>query len=263
MQQLQYLAIEYLIPSKYQPRKNFNQEELQQLAVSIKTTGGLLQPLVVRKISTHTFEIIAGERRWRAMQIAGFTQVPCLVVNYSNEQAFQAAIIENVNRSNLNPLEEAQAYQRLIDEFEYSHEEIAATTGQSRVAVTNLLRLLKLDHRLHNYLINEQLSAGHGKILVGLDPEKQLYLAQACIAKQWSVRKLEQEVRQLTSPIQEYAVSDPNIKALEQALSEHMGNQVKIEYTEHGKGYLQIHFNNIEELEGHFARINFTMHECL
>src|SRR5690349_4964104 len=134
------LPIEQLVRGRYQPRQHFDQAQLQELADSIKTTGGLLQPIVVRPIAGGKYEIIAGERRWRAVQLAGYGEISCLIGQYDDEQALQASIIENINRADLNPIEEAQAYQRLVDEFHYSHEEIAATIGKSRVSVTNSLR---------------------------------------------------------------------------------------------------------------------------
>lgn len=255
---LQSLSIDQLIRGKYQPRKHFEQEQLQELADSIKSTQGLLQPIVVRPSTNGKFEIVAGERRWRAAQLAGLTEVSCLVSHYSDEQALQAAIIENISRADLNPIEEAQAYQRLIDEFNYLHEEVAAAVGKSRAKITNALRLLKLHPEVQNLLISGQLSEGHGKILAALPENHQLLLAERCIAKNWSVRKIELEAKKLQqAPNQDGPYSDANIKNLENALSDHVGNQVKIDCEDRGGGYLVIRFNNIDELEGHFDRIGF------
>ncbi|OGT42080.1 MAG: hypothetical protein A3F42_07420 [Gammaproteobacteria bacterium RIFCSPHIGHO2_12_FULL_37_34] len=256
---LQYISIDLLIRGKHQPRKSFDPIKLKELADSIKSTDGLLQPIVARPNQNGQYEIIAGERRWRAAQLAGLTEVSCLVYPYSDEQALQAAIIENINRADLNPIEEAEAYQRLIDEFQYLHEEIAASIGKSRTVITNSLRLLKLDPRIQQMLIDSKLSEGHGKILASLAIHQQIELAERAAEKAWTVRKLEMEAKKLQQsdqPNQE-PYSDANLKKLEIALSEHIGNRVNIEYEERGGGYLQIRFNNIDELEGHFNKIGF------
>jgi ParB family chromosome partitioning protein len=275
---LQQIPIDLLVRGKYQPRQHFDPQKLQELADSIKSTGGLLQPIVVRPMGSpsrsgngegsssqgtnpaHTqYEIVAGERRWRAAQLAGLSDVSCLVCQYSDEQALQAAIVENISRADLNPIEEAKAYQRLIDEFQYLHEEIAASVGKSRVAITNCLRLLKLDPRVQQWLAAGELSEGHGKILAGLETQHQIELAERCIQKAWNVRKMEVEAKkiQLASTATGSPYSDANLQRLETALSEHVGNRTQIEYEERGGGYVRIRFNNIDELEGHFQRIGF------
>lgn len=255
---LQQLSTDQLVRGKYQPRRHFDQEQLQELADSIKTTGGLLQPIVVRPLKSGEFEIVAGERRWRAAQLAGLTEVSCLVSHYTDEQALQAAIIENINRTDLNPIEEALAYQRLIDEFHYLHEEVAAAVGKSRTSVTNALRLLKLDPRVQEVIIAGKLSEGHGKILAGIPVQLQYALADQSIQKGWSVRKIEQEAKKILQPAEKHnRYSDPNLKQLETALSDHVGNQVNIDCEERGGGYVKIRFNNVDELEGHFNRLGF------
>ncbi len=254
---LQQVSIDLLVRGKYQPRQHFDPEKLQELAESIKSTGGLLQPIVVRP-HNEKYEIVAGERRWRAAMLAGLGDISCLVYPYSDEQALQASIIENISRADLNPIEEAQAYQRLIDEFFYLHEEVAASVGKSRTAITNSLRLLKLDPRVQKLLIMGDLSEGHGKILAGLETHQQYELAERCVQKGWNVRKIEAEVKKLQQPAPAGNVySDANIKHLESALSEHIGNRVQIDYEERGGGFVRIRFNNIDELEGHFDRIGF------
>ncbi|MBV9576634.1 MAG: ParB/RepB/Spo0J family partition protein [Gammaproteobacteria bacterium] len=260
---LQHISIDLLIRGKYQPRQHFDPEKLQELAESIKSTGGLLQPIVVRPIANGKFEIVAGERRWRAAQLAALSDVSCLVYQYSDEQALQAAIIENISRADLNPIEEAHAYQRLIDEFHYLHEEVAASVGKSRTAITNSLRLLKLDSRVQKMLIAGDITEGHGKILASLAPHQQLSLAERCVQKAWNVRKMEAEAKKIQQGSQPTAetYSDANIKHLEIALSEHIGNRVNVEYEERGGGFLRIRFNNIDELEGHFAKIGFKLEE--
>lgn len=255
---LQTLSIDQLVRGEYQPRRHFDPVQLQELADSIKTTGGLLQPIVVRPHSAGKFEIIAGERRWRAAQLAGLNEISCLVSHYTDEQALQASIIENINRADLNPIEEAEAYQRLIDEFNYLHEEVAAAVGKSRTTITNLLRLLKLDSRVQELLIHGKLSEGHGKILAGIPTKDQVILAELCVQKNWSVRKIEIEAKKLQQPnLDEGPYSDPNLKHLETALSDHVGNQVNIDCEERGGGFVKIRFNNVDELEGHFARLGF------
>lgn len=260
---LQQIAIDLLIRGKYQPRQFFDQEKLQELAESIKSTGGLLQPIVVRPAKDGFYEIVAGERRWRAAQLANMGEVSCLVYPYTDEQALQAAIVENISRADLNPIEEAQAYQRLIDEFHYLHEEVAASVSKSRTVITNSLRLLKLDPRVQKFIITGELSEGHGKILAGVDQQHQFALAEQCVQKGWNVRKIEAEVKKLSSDqsTDNSTYSDANVKKLESKLSDHIGNRVQIEYEERGGGFMRIRFNNVDELEGHFDRIGFKKEE--
>ena len=257
---LRQISIDLVIPGKYQPRKVFDGEKLQELAASIKSNG-LLQPIIVRPVKGN-YEIVAGERRWRAAQMAALSEISCLVFEYSDEQSLQASIIENINRADLNPIEEALAYQRLIDEFQYLHEEVATSVGKSRTVITNSLRLLKLDPRVQQLLIDQQISEGHGKILAGLRQHEQMQLAEQCVQKNWNVRKLEIEAKKLQngSTVKE-TYSDANLKNLENSRSEHLGNRVQIEYEHRGGGYLRIRFNNIDELEGHFDKIGFKGEE--
>lgn len=256
---LQQIPIELLSRGKYQPRQHFEPERLQELADSIKSTGGLVQPIVVRPLPNNHYEIVAGERRWRAAQLAGLSDISCLVCHYTDEQALQAAIIENISRTDLNPIEEANAYQRLIDEFHYLHEEVAASVGKSRTAITNSLRLLKLAPSVQAYLIEGSLTEGHGKILASLPVEQQISLAEHAVKKNWNVRKMEAEAkkRQQTVHHDDNPYTDSNIKHLEIALSEHVGNQVQIDCEDRGGGYMRIRFNNVDELEGHFEKIGF------
>ena len=254
---LQQLSIDQIVRGKYQPRRHFDPVQLQELADSIKTTGGLLQPIVVRPVADKKYEIIAGERRWRATQLAGIGEISCLVSQFTDEQALQAALIENINRADLNPIEEAHAYQRLIDEFQYLHDEVAAAVGKSRTTITNALRLLKLDQRVQEFISSGKLSEGHGKILAGVAPQHQFQLAERSIQKHWSVRKMESEAKKLSHPTASGPFSDANIKHLEVALSDHIGNRVNIDCEERGGGFVKIRFNNIDELEGHFERLGF------
>ncbi len=256
---LQTLSIEQLVRGKYQPRQHFDPVQLQELADSIKSTDGLLQPIVVRPLANGKYEIVAGERRWRATQLAGMSEINCLISYYTDEQALQASIIENISRADLNPIEEAQAYQRLIDEFHYLHEEVAAAVGKSRTTITNALRLLKLDSRVQELLITGQLSEGHGKILAGIPAQYQFPLAEQSIQKNWSVRKIELEAKKIQQPASSHEgpYSDANIKHLETALSQHIGNHVHIDCEDRGGGYVKIRFSNVDELEGHFDRLGF------
>lgn len=259
---LKQIALDLLIRGKYQPRQHFDKEKLQELALSIQSTGGLLQPVIVRPLENGTYEIVAGERRWRAAQLAGLTEVSCLVCTYTDEQALQASIVENINRSDLNPIEEAQAYQRLIDEFDYLHDEIAASVGKSRAVITNSLRLLKLDPRVQQLLATGALSEGHGKILASLPPHQQWELAERGAHNGWNVRKMEAQAKKIQQMVHSnHPYSDANIKHLEMALSEHIGNRVQIDYEDRGGGYVRFRFNNIDELEGHFERIGFKYEE--
>lgn len=256
---LQNIAIDLLVPGRYQPRQQFDPEKLKELAASIQSTEGLLQPIIVRPLTGNRYEIVAGERRWRAAQIAKLQEVSCLIFNYTDEQALQASIVENISRADLNPIEEAQAYQRLIDEFHYLHEEVAASVGRSRAAITNSLRLLKLDPCVQKFIIEGQLSEGHGKILAGLLPHEQIDLANRCVQKSWNVRKVEAEAKKLQTSHDDNKgkFSDVNIQRLEIALGEHIGNRVHIECEHRGGGYMRIRFNNVDELEGHFERMGF------
>lgn len=256
--QLCRLSVEQLQRGRYQPRQQFNAEDLQELAESIKNLGGLLQPIVVRPIAQDRYEIIAGERRWRAAQLAGMTTVSCLVSEYSDEQALQAAIVENINRSDLNPIEEAQAYQRLYQEFCYTHEEIAATVGKSRVKITNAMRLLKLDAKVQALITKGDLAEGHGKLLAGVDERLQYSYAMQAIEKGWSVRALEKQIKKATqTQKQTKPVKDPNVAILEKELGDHLGAPVIIEYDENGKGSVKVDFHNIDILEGTLGRMGY------
>ncbi len=254
---LQYLPIERLQRGKFQPRRQFDANTLNELAESIKSAG-MIQPIVVRPIDIdqQQFEIVAGERRWRAAQLAGLDNVPCLVNYYSDEQTAAVTTIENVNRIDLNPIEEAQAYQRLINDFSYLHEEVAAVVGKSRTKVTNSLRLLKLSPQVQKLLIDGQLTEGHGKVLASLPEGSQFKLAQKTIKAGWSVRKVEQEVKRLQeSPLPAFT-KDPNIQHLERNLADHIGCKVAIDY-EGNKGSLKIDFHNLEILQGLLKKMGY------
>ena len=249
---LKNLSIEQLQRGRYQPRRQFDEGALTELANSIQSQG-LIQPVVVRPLSAERYEIIAGERRWRAAQMAQLEDIPCLIRPFSNEQAAAVATIENVQREDLNPIEEAEAYHRLICEFDYFHDEVAAVVGVSRAKVSNALRLLKLELPVKKYLEEKKLRVGHGKVLAGVQRTLQKALADQAIAKNWSVRKLEQEAKKA----QESATSAirspdcPNVRYLEQNLSEIIGSQVKVENDHNQKsGWLKIKYFDNETLAG-------------
>lgn len=244
------LPIEKLKRGKYQPRRVFDEEALAELATSIKSAG-LIQPIVVRPLKEDYFEIVAGERRWRAAQLAKLDVIPCLINHYSDEQTSAITIVENINRVDLNPIEEARAYQRLIDEFSYLHEEVAAIVGKSRVKITNSLRLLNLDAEVQNLLIEKKLSEGHGKILAGLTANLQYKIAMQCVEKSWSVRKLEQEIKKLQTQNSAIHASDPNVVALEKIISEQFGSEVKLDAdASQRSGWLKIRYFDPETLAG-------------
>ncbi|MBS0357939.1 MAG: ParB/RepB/Spo0J family partition protein [Proteobacteria bacterium] len=258
---LKNIPIELLVRGRFQPRRQFDADALSELAQSIRSNG-LVQPIVVRPLLPEKYEIIAGERRWRAAQLAGLTEVTCLINNYSDEQAAEVTTVENINRVDLNPIEEAEAYQRLMDEFGYVHEEIAAVVGKSRTKITNTLRLLKLEPFIREALISRQLSEGHGKVLVGLPEHIQRTLAEKSIANQFSVRQLEKESKKLLATKDSHTcTTDPNLKKLEHALAAHIGSPVNVEYDGQGKGRLMIDFHNLEILQGLFEKMKFKYSE--
>lgn len=257
--ELKLLAIEKLQRGKYQPRKEFNAEALEELANSLQSNG-LLQPIIVRSINDDHYEIIAGERRWRAAQLAGWSEINCLIHRFSDEQAAEAAAIENIIRVDLNPIEEAQAYQRLIHEFGYIHDEVAIAVGKSRVKITNTLRLLKLDPTLQQFIIAGQLSEGHGKTLASLPLPLQQELAQKCLSYHWNVRKLELEVKKL-SEINAYKATnkkDVNLTYLEKIISDKVGCKTSIDFSTE-RGALKIEFTNLDVLDGLLRKLNINI----
>lgn len=255
--QLREIPVEQLVPGRFQPRQQFDNERLHELAEAIKTTQGLLQPIIVRKLQENKYEIIAGERRWRAAMMAEFDTVACLIRQANDQEALEAAIIENISRTDLNPIEEAQAYQRLINDFGYIHEEIAAVMGKSRAKITNSLRMLRLDHRVQVMLVDGILSEGHGKILAGLAMNIQYGVAQKCVKHAWSVRKLETEARKILSPQKASQEKDVNVQALERAFSDFIGCHVNINW-ENSSGKMEINFHDLEILQGIFAKMGFN-----
>lgn len=255
---LKELGIEQLQPGQYQPRSIMDQTKLQELADSIKAQG-IVQPIVVRKITGNKYEIIAGERRWRAAQLARLSSVPVLVKQVDDQQTIAMALIENIQREDLNPLEEALALQRLIDEFQITHAQAAEAVGRSRVAVSNLLRLLDLTPKVKDMLNDGLLEMGHARCLLPLDSNLQLKAAKEISNKKLSVRQAEALVKSLNQADTHKTTSSnsksADITRLEQKLSEQLCAQVEIQHKSKGKSKLVIHYHGADELEGIIDRL--------
>lgn len=252
------LAIDEVVRGRYQPRREFAEESLRELAASIKSQG-LMQPIVVRPRPQGGYELIAGERRWRAAQMAGLTHIAAIVKQVSDEQASAMALIENIQREDLNPLEEAFALQRLRDEFGLTQQQVADAVGKSRVTVTNLLRLLNLAPAVRELLQNGTLEMGHARALLTLDAMEQERLAREVAAKSLSVRQTEALVRQrqersagaVERPArQRESGKDADTLRLEQDLADRIGAPVSINHGSQGRGQLVISYSTLEELEG-------------
>ena len=249
---LHYLPIEWLQPGQYQPRRDIQPEALEELAASIKAQG-LMQPIVVRSIAPERYEIIAGERRWRACQLAAFDKVPALIRDVSDTAAMAMALIENIQRENLNPMEEALALSRLQQALELTQQEVADAVGKNRVTIANLLRLLKLNDDVKRLLEHGDLEMGHARALLGLEGSAQSDAAQQVISKAMNVRQTEALVRtwQQDGKVKKEPVrQDPDINRLQQILGDRLGTNVDIKHTTKGKGKLVISYNSVDELEG-------------
>ncbi len=258
-EELRRLPVEMLQRGKYQPRTHMNQERLSELAASIKAQG-VVQPIVVRELTSGNYEIIAGERRWRAAQMAGLDTVPAVIRKIPDEVAIAIALIENIQREDLNPVEEATAFQRLIHEFRMTHQQIADNVGRSRAAVTNLLRLLSLNEDVRQMLDEDKMDMGHARALLALNGAGQSRAAQRVVEGRLSVRETEDLVRKLLqkgAPARKPARAsiDPDIRRLQDRLSERLGARVQISHHQSGKGKLIIEYHSSEELEGILARI--------
>lgn len=254
--QTQSLPIEYLQRGKYQPRKDINPEKLQELADSIKAQG-IIQPIVVRKIALEKYEIVAGERRWRAAQLAGLQQVPVVVKDIDDRAAMAIALIENIQREDLNPLEEADALRRLLDEFEMTHQQIADAVGKSRTTVTNLLRLMDLQPDVKKLLISKQLEMGHARALLALEGIKQITVANKIAKEGLTVRTAEQLVKEaLAEPkIKTVKTIDNDTLRLQDDLTARLGAKVVIDHKDNGTGKLVIAYSSLEELDGIIEQI--------
>ena len=257
---LTMLSIDLIERGSFQPRRDFDQDALQSLADSIKSQG-LVQPILVRSVANkNSYEIVAGERRWRAAQIAGLHDIPVIIKDVSDNEAMCLALIENIQREDLNPLEEAGALERLINEFEMTHDAVADAVGRSRPAVSNLLRLLELDDSVKKMLETGKLDMGHARALLSLSPDKQLESATKILKQGLSVRATENLVKQLLDGNQHSRTKndakDSNITKLENDLSERLAAKVSITHQSSGKGKLQISYNSLDELEGILKRLD-------
>jgi ParB family transcriptional regulator, chromosome partitioning protein len=253
--ELSRIPIEYLRPGKYQPRKDMSPEALEDLAASIRSQG-IIQPIVVRKLDDHMFEIIAGERRWRAAQLAQLELVPCLIKDVPDEAAVAIALIENIQREDLNAMEEAIALDRLMVEFELTHQQVADAVGKSRTSVTNLLRLNNLNDDVKLLLEHGDIEMGHARALLALQGDVQTETAQIVSGKGLTVRDTENMVRKLLEPGIPKAQTkvDPDVKRLETDLSETIGAPVNISHNAKGKGKMVINYSSLDQLEGILAK---------
>ncbi|MBU3059359.1 ParB/RepB/Spo0J family partition protein [Pseudomonas indica] len=255
--ELQHLPLDLIQRGKYQPRRDMDPAALEELAQSIKAQG-VMQPIVVRPIGGGRYEIIAGERRWRASQQAGLDRIPAMVREVPDEAAIAMALIENIQREDLNPIEEAVALQRLQQEFQLTQQQVAEAVGKSRVTITNLLRLISLPDEIKTLLAHGDLEMGHARALLGLPPEQQVEGARHVVARGLTVRQTEALVRQWLNAKEkpaDKAKADPDIARLEQRLAERLGSPVQIKHGQKGKGQLVIRYNSLDELQGVLAHI--------
>lgn len=256
---LTQIGIDLIRRGRFQPRRNFDEEKLRELADSIAAQG-IIQPIVVRPVNDH-YEIVAGERRWRAAQLVGLGEMPVVIRDVDDQAAMAMALIENIQRDDLNPLEEAEALQRLLNEFTLTHQQIAQAVGKSRTTVTNLLRLIELEADVKELLEQGKLEMGHARAILGLKGAQQSEAAAKVVRSGLSVRETEKLVRRLQGleakpvPVAEKIV-DPNIRSLEQQLCEKLGAIVKLQSGARGKGRLVISYNSLEELDGILEHIN-------
>lgn len=257
---LRDLPLGQIKPGKYQPRTRMDQDSLQELAASIQAQG-IMQPILVRPIGKEQYEIIAGERRWRAAQMAGMKQVPALIREVPDEAALAMGLIENIQRENLNSLEEAAGLQRLIKEFNMTHQTAADAIGRSRSAATNLLRLLNLSKEVQTLLHQGRLDMGHARALLALNESQQISVANKVIAKNCSVREAEQLVHDLLHPkasvskIPRQVQSDRDIQRLEEDIAERIGTRIEIKRGKKGAGKLIISYTNSQHLDSILGRI--------
>ena len=256
---LAHIPVEFCQRGKYQPRRDMHPQQLEELAESIKAQG-VMQPIVVRQIGPDKYEIIAGERRWRATQLAGVDTIPAVIRDVTDEAAIAMALIENIQREDLNPIEEAVALKRLQDEFELTHQEVAQAVGKSRTTVTNLLRLIALSEDVKTLLEHGDLEMGHARALLTLAPEEQREIGRQIVAKSLSVRQTETLVRNYQEnkakpKTQTPAAPSADIRRLQEKLSDQLGAGVEIQHTAKGKGKLVINYNTLDELDGILAHI--------
>jgi len=256
------LPVEYMQPGKYQPRKDMNSERLQELAESIKAQG-IVQPILVRELGYNRYEIVAGERRWRAAQLIGLADVPVIVKEIDDRAAIAVALIENIQREDLNPLEEAEALRRLLKEFELTHQQIADAVGRSRTAVTNLLRLNELDEDVKQMLAKRKLGMGHARALLVLDNVRQVLTAEQIVKNGLSVRDTEKIVKEALNEGDSVKpkrvaekVYDRDALRLQTAIGDFLGAKTTIKHNKNGQGNVVINYNNLDELEGIVAKFD-------
>ncbi len=256
--ELRQLPLDRIQPGKFQPRQVFDEERLAELAASIKSQG-LIQPIVVRAIGAARYEIIAGERRWRAAKLAGLSEIPVVLREAPDSAVVAMSLIENIQREELTPLEEAHALQRLIAEFKHTHQQVADAIGRSRASVSNLLRLLELPDEIKRLLDEHQLDMGHARALATLDATLAIGLARRAVAHGWSVRELEDAVRRAQSATpgggKKPVARDADIVALERELAEKLAARVSIQHGRGGRGKLVIGYHSLDELDGILERI--------
>ena len=248
LRQSDEIPIEFLHPNKNQPRKLFDEEKIDELSQSIKQKG-LILPILVKKIDENNYQIIAGERRWRASQKAGLHDVPVIIKNLDDKEILEIALIENMQREDLNPIEEAEGIARLQDEFKYTQEELSNILGKSRPQISNTIRLLKLPQKVKEFVQNKTLSAGHARALVGL--EDSYAIAQVAIKKNMNVRQLETYISYVKNKRGKKGnkTKDPNILSLENEITQMLGLIIKIDHKDSEKGKLEIFYNNLEQLD--------------
>lgn len=251
---LKQIPIEFMMRGKYQPRRDMHPEALEDLASSIRVQG-VMQPIVVRPVGVDRYEIIAGERRWRATQLAGLETIPAIIRDVPDESAIAMALIENIQREDLNAIEEAQALIRLQQEFELTQQQVADAVGKSRTTITNLMRLMSLEQEVQTLLEHGDLEMGHARALLGLEGRVQLDAARTAVAKGMTVRQTEALVRHLQQQQEQSGSTenhrmDPDIKRLQDKLSDQVGASVSIQHNAKGKGRLILKYNSLDELEG-------------
>jgi ParB family chromosome partitioning protein len=250
------IPVEWIKPGKYQPRKDFEEESLNELAASIKAQG-VLQPIVLRQVGAEQYEIVAGERRWRATQLAGIEKIPATIRKVDDESAIAMSLIENIQREDLNPWEESLALQRLIEEFDLTHQQVADAVGKSRTSVTNILRLKNLSPGVVRLLVTGDIEMGHARALLGLDDMRQEQAAREIASKLLNVRQAEALVRKILaddSGNKQTKKVDADTRALQERLSLKLGQSVSIQHTTRGKGKLTISYSSLDELDGILAQ---------
>lgn len=255
VESLQNLEISVLQPGKYQPRTNMDQAALSELAESIKVQG-IMQPILVRPIGAERYEIIAGERRWRAAKLAGLTEVPALIREVADESALAMSLIENIQRENLNPLEEALGIQRLINEFGMTHQTAGEALGNSRSTISNLLRLLNLSAPVQELMMQGKIDMGHGRALLALSPVDQIKIANLIAHKQLSVRETEKLVNQIEHPsTKKVKKQDRDLLRLQENVSERLGAQVAIKSLKNGRGNIVIQYTSLDQLDDILSKL--------